>query len=104
LYLYVGFTYLLSALAYPGFILLVAWIAWLLHLVSVEGMIGAGVFGRLMRVTYIPYVYYPYAVETYLPPPQCLHFLPVRLNPDSLWLGSAEPINGCRFVHDFRYL
>ncbi len=68
---------LLSPLAYPGFFLLVAWVSWLLPLVSVEGLIGAGVFSRLMRVAYIPYVYYPYAAETYLNLPNAYIFFPL---------------------------
>lgn len=68
---------LLSPLAYPGFFLLVAWGSWLLPLVSVEALIGAGVFGRLMRVAYIPYVFYPYAGETYLNLPNAYIFFPL---------------------------
>ena len=68
---------LLSPLAYPGFFLLVAWVSWLLPLISVEALIGAGVFGRVMRVTYIPYVYYPYAGETYLNLPNAYIFFPL---------------------------
>lgn len=68
---------LLSPSAYPGFFLLVAWVSWLLPLVCVEGLIGAGVFGRLMRVAYIPYVYYPYAGETYLNLPNAYIFFPL---------------------------
>lgn len=68
---------LLSPLAYPGFFLLLAWVSWLLPLVSVEALIGAGVFGRLMRVAYIPYVYYPYAGETYLNLPNAYIFFPL---------------------------
>ncbi len=68
---------LLSPLAYPGFFLLVAWVSWLLPLICVEGLIGAGVFGRLMRVAYIPYVFYPYAGETYLNLPNAYIFFPL---------------------------
>jgi hypothetical protein len=68
---------LLSPLDYPRFFLLVAWVSWLLPLVSVEALIGAGVFGRLMRVAYIPYVYYPYAGETYLNLPNAYIFFPL---------------------------
>lgn len=68
---------LLSPLAYPGFFLLVAWVSWLLPLISVEGLIGAGVFGPLMRVAYIPYVYVPYAGETYLNLPNAYIFFPL---------------------------
>ncbi|MEA5414976.1 hypothetical protein [Synechococcus sp. BA-132 BA5] len=68
---------LLSPLTYPGFFLLVAWVSWLLPLISVEALIGAGVFGRVMRVTYIPYVYYPYAGETYLNLPNAYIFFPL---------------------------
>ncbi len=68
---------LLSPLAYPGFFLLVAWVSWLLPLISVEALIGAGVFGRLMRVAYIPYVYVPYAGETYLNLPNAYIFFPL---------------------------
>lgn len=68
---------LLSPLAYPVFFLLVAWVSWLLPLVCVEGLIGTGVFGRLMRVAYIPYVLYPYAAETYLNLPNAYIFFPL---------------------------
>lgn len=68
---------LLSPLAYPGFFLLVAWVSWLLPLVCVEALIGSGAFGRLMRVAYIPYVYYPYAGETYLNLPNAYIFFPL---------------------------
>ncbi|MCP9834482.1 MULTISPECIES: hypothetical protein [unclassified Cyanobium] len=68
---------LLSPLTYPGFFLLVAWVSYLLPLVSVEALIGAGVFSRLMRVAYIPYVYYPYAGETYLNLPNAYIFFPL---------------------------
>jgi hypothetical protein len=43
----------------------------------VESLIRAGVFGRLMRVAYIPYVYYPYAGETYLNLPNAYIFFPL---------------------------
>lgn len=68
---------LLSPLAYPGFFLLVAWVSWLLPLICVEALIATGVFGRLMRVAYIPYVYYPYAGETYLNLPNAYIFFPL---------------------------
>jgi hypothetical protein len=68
---------LLSPLNYPRFFLLVAWISYLLPLVSVEALIGAGVFSRVMRVAYIPYVYYPYAGETYLNLPNAYIFFPL---------------------------
>ena len=68
---------LLSPLDYPGFFLLVAWLSWLLPLVCTEALIKEGVFGRLMRVTYIPYVYYPYAEETYLNLPNAYIFFPL---------------------------
>lgn len=68
---------LLSPLSYPRFFLLVTWVSWLLPLVSVEGLIGAGVFSRLMRVAYIPYVFYPYAAETYLNLPNAYIFFPL---------------------------
>jgi len=89
LQLYAGYSHLLqritaltavnhlSPLAYPGFFLLVAWLSWLLPLVVVEALIGAGVFGRLLRVAYIPYVYYPYAEETYLNLPNAYIFFPL---------------------------
>ncbi|MEA5392673.1 hypothetical protein VB738_15520 [Cyanobium gracile UHCC 0139] len=89
LQLYAGYSHLLqritaltavnqlSPLAYPGFFLLVAWLSWLLPLISVEALIGAGVFGRLMRVAYIPYVYVPYAGETYLNLPNAYIFFPL---------------------------
>ena len=51
--------------------------SWLLPLVSVEGLIGAGVFSRVMRVTYIPYVYYPSAGEKYLNLPNVYIFSPL---------------------------
>ncbi len=68
---------LLSPLSYPSFFLLVAWLSFLLPLVSVEALIGAGVFSRLMRVAYIPYVFYPYAAETYLNLPNAYIFFPL---------------------------
>jgi hypothetical protein len=68
---------LLSPLGYPGFFLLVAWLSWLLPLVCTEALIKEGVFGRLMRVSYIPYVYYPYAGETYLNLPNAYIFFPL---------------------------
>ncbi|MBW4530090.1 MAG: hypothetical protein KME02_05290 [Aphanothece saxicola GSE-SYN-MK-01-06B] len=68
---------LLSPLSYPSFFLLVAWASWLLPLVSVEALIGAGVFSRAMRLAYIPYVYYPYAGETYLNLPNAYIFFPL---------------------------
>lgn len=68
---------LLSPLDYPRFFLLVAWVSWLLPLISAEALIGAGVFGRRMRLTYIPYVYYPYAGETYLNLPNAYIFFPL---------------------------
>ncbi len=68
---------LLSPLDYPRFFLLLAWVSYLLPLVSVEALIGAGVFSRLMRVAYIPYVYYPYAEETYLNLPNAYIFFPL---------------------------
>lgn len=68
---------LLSPLAYPGFFLLVAWGSWLLPLVSVEALIGAGAFSRAMRLAYIPYVFYPYAGETYLNLPNAYIFFPL---------------------------
>ena len=89
LQLYAGYSHLLqritaltavnqlSPLAYPGFFLLVAWLSWLLPLISVEALIGAGVFGRLLRVAYIPYVYVPYAGETYLNLPNAYIFFPL---------------------------
>ena len=68
---------LLSPLAYPGFFLLVAWGSWLLPLVSVEALIASNAFSRLMRVAYIPYVFYPYAGETYLNLPNAYIFFPL---------------------------
>jgi hypothetical protein len=68
---------LLSPLDFPRFFLLVAWISWLLPLICSEALIGAGVFGRVMRVSYIPYVYYPYAAETYLNLPNAYIFFPL---------------------------
>ncbi|WP_216907402.1 hypothetical protein [Synechococcus sp. CCY 0621] len=68
---------LLSPLAYPGFFLLVAWGSWLLPLVSVEALIASNVFSRLMRLAYIPYVFYPYAGETYLNLPNAYIFFPL---------------------------
>ena len=68
---------LLSPLAYPRFFLMVAWVSWLLPLICVEALIGSGVFGRLMRVAYIPYVFYPYAGETYLNLPNAYIFFPL---------------------------
>ncbi len=68
---------LLSPLSYPSFFLLVAWVSYLLPLVSVEALIGAGVFSRVMRMAYIPYVYYPYAGETYLNLPNAYIFFPL---------------------------
>ncbi|MDM7954187.1 MAG: hypothetical protein QUV07_13370 [Cyanobium sp. CZS 25K] len=68
---------LLSPYDYPRFFLLVAWVAYLLPLVSVEALIGVGVFSRVMRVAYIPYVYYPYAGETYLNLPNAYIFFPL---------------------------
>jgi hypothetical protein len=68
---------LLSPLDYPRFFLLLAWVSYLLPLVSVEALIGAGVFSRLMRVAYIPYIFYPYAAETYLNLPNAYIFFPL---------------------------
>ena len=68
---------LLSPLDYPRFFLLVAWISYLLPLVCVEALIGSGVFSRVLRVAYIPYVYYPYAGETYLNLPNAYIFFPL---------------------------
>lgn len=68
---------LLSPLDYPRFFLLVAWASYLLPLVCMEALIGAGLFSRMMRVAYIPYVYYPYAGETYLNLPNAYIFFPL---------------------------
>jgi hypothetical protein len=68
---------LLSPLDYPVFFLLVAWLSWLLPLVCMEALFKEGAFSRVMRVTYIPYVYYPYAGETYLNLPNAYIFFPL---------------------------
>ncbi|KEF40945.1 MAG: hypothetical protein ER33_14270 [Cyanobium sp. CACIAM 14] len=68
---------LLSPLDYPRFFLLVAWISYLLPVVCVEALIHAGVFARTLRMAYIPYIYYPYAGETYLNLPNAYIFFPL---------------------------
>lgn len=67
----------LSPVSYPLFFLLVAWASYLLPLISTEALIRTGVLGKLMRAAYIPYVYYPYAAETYLNLPNSYIFFPL---------------------------
>jgi hypothetical protein len=68
---------LLSPATYPVFFLAVAWMSYLLPLVCSEVLIGWKLFPPLMRTTYIPYVLYPYAAETYLNLPNTYIFFPL---------------------------
>ncbi len=66
-----------SPLDYPRFFLGVAWASYLLPLCCMEGLIRLGFFGRILRVSYIPYVFYPYGQETYLNLPNAYIFFPL---------------------------
>lgn len=67
----------LSPLDYPQFFLAVAWASYLLPLCCMEGLIRMGFFGRILRFSYIPYVFYPYGQETYLNLPNAYIFFPL---------------------------
>lgn len=67
----------LSPLDYPQFFLAVAWASYLLPLCCMEGLIWMGFFGRILRFSYIPYVFYPYGQETYLNLPNAYIFFPL---------------------------
>jgi hypothetical protein len=67
----------LSPLDYPRFFLVVAWASYLLPLCCMEVLIRKGLYGRIMRLSYIPYVFYPYAQETYLNLPNAYIFFPL---------------------------
>lgn len=67
----------LSPLDYPQFFLAVAWASYLLPLCCMEGLIRLGFFGRILRFSYIPYVFYPYGQETYLNLPNAYIFFPL---------------------------
>ncbi len=67
----------LSPLAYPRFFLAVAWVSYLLPLVCMEVLIRKGIFDRILRVSYIPYAFYPYGQETYLNLPNAYIFFPL---------------------------
>jgi hypothetical protein len=67
----------LSPLDYPQFFLGVAWASYLLPLCCMEGLIRMGFFGRILRFSYIPYVFYPYGQETYLNLPNAYIFFPL---------------------------
>ena len=67
----------LSPLEYPRFFLVVAWVSYLLPLACMELLIHKRIFRRILRVSYVPYVVYPYAAETYLNLPNAYIFFPL---------------------------
>lgn len=67
----------LSPLDYPQFFLAVAWASYLVPLCCMEALIRMGFFGRILRFSYIPYVFYPYGQETYLNLPNAYIFFPL---------------------------
>lgn len=69
--------HLLSPATYPVFFLAVAWISYLLPLVCSEALIRWKLFKPMMRATYIPYIFYPYAGEIYLNLTNTHNFFPL---------------------------